>query len=155
MDLLKALEPYKSELDAFEAGHGFTSREKIAELAPIWQEFAQDNVKEIYGSARHVVELTDLACGSCVKDMLKMLTNWRNILKNDMSCYYKMVPDGKPKISKKDGAKTTTEDTKVDEGDDISKMKWGELTAKAKELEISTYRKKRPQLEAEVREALK
>lgn len=199
MNLVKELEPFNEDLDNWKAGHGFSDREKLKQLAPIWVKFAQENVAEIYGNPAHKVKDIDLACGSCVKDMLQFLYNWREILKKRLPPYHKMVPNGTPNISKKDEPKpenadavenlreehdaeladaatdATTEDQvtmdEVAEGDvevtehdieeetdedvdKLSEMKWADLIKLAKEKEVSTYRKKREEIEKELRSKL-
>lgn len=137
MDLIKSLKPFNKDLDNWKAGHGFSDRNKLTKLVGIWHEFAQENVKEIYGSSNMKVERVELSCGTCVSDMLSFLYNWREILKKTLPKYHKMVPN----IAKN-----------KPEGDALSKMDWKDLIVLAKEKDIKTYRKKRPVIEQELRD---
>lgn len=83
MNLLKELEPYHKNLDAFKAGYGITDTVVIQKLADIWDAFADTRKKAIYGSDNAVIPRTKTTCASCIKDMMNMLCNWREIVQRE------------------------------------------------------------------------
>ena len=80
MNLLKELEPFHKQIDAFKAGYGITDTVAIQKLADIWDAFADTRKKAIYGSDSAVIPRTKTTCASCIKDMMNMLCNWREIV---------------------------------------------------------------------------
>ena len=80
MNLLKELEPFHKQIDAFKAGYGITDTVAIQKLADIWDAFADTRKKAIYGSESAVIPRTKTTCASCIKDMMNMLCNWREIV---------------------------------------------------------------------------
>jgi len=83
MNLLKELEPYHKNLDAFKAGYGITDTVVIQKLADIWDAFADTRKKAIYGSESAVIPRTKTTCASCIKDMMNMLCNWKGIVERE------------------------------------------------------------------------
>ena len=79
MDLIKELEGFNLELDAWKKGHGWSNKESLAEVADVWLRWQEEKKAQIYGSENHNVIPTDLGCSSCVSDMLSLLYNWREI----------------------------------------------------------------------------
>lgn len=95
MNLLKELEPFHKQIDAFKAGYGITDTVVIQKLADIWDAFgestrvyindkgievSESRKKSIYGSETAVIPRTKTTCASCIKDMMNMLCNWREIV---------------------------------------------------------------------------
>lgn len=87
MNLLKALEQLNHHLDHFKAGYGITDTVAIQKLADIWDEFAATRKKEIYGSEDVVIPRTKTSCASCIKDMMNLLYNWREIVKREQAVH--------------------------------------------------------------------
>ena len=80
MNLLKELKPFHKQIDAFKSGYGITDTVAIQKLADIWDAFADTRKKAIYGSDSAVIPRTKTTCASCIKDMMNMLCNWREIV---------------------------------------------------------------------------
>jgi len=80
MNLLKELKPFHKQIDAFKSGYGITDTVAIQKLADIWDAFADTRKKAIYGSDSAVIPRTKTTCAFCIKDMMNMLCNWREIV---------------------------------------------------------------------------
>ncbi len=79
MDLIKELEGYNSQLDAWKKGHGWSNKESLQEVVEIWERWQEEKKEQIYGNLNHNVIPTDVGCSSCVSDALSLLYNWREI----------------------------------------------------------------------------
>lgn len=114
MNFIKETDPYLRELDAWKKGHGWSNRESLQRLADIWDEFKNipERKLEIYGSLNSILPKTDLGCGSCIKDMLTFVYNWRRKLEHEVTVYFQGVPQAivetpelKPEVDKLVGKK--------------------------------------------------
>ena len=94
MNFIKETDPFLRELDAWKKGHGWSNRESLQRLADIWDEFKNipERKLEIYGSLNSILPKTDLGCGSCIKDMLTFVYNWRRKLEHEVTVYFQGVP---------------------------------------------------------------
>lgn len=167
MNLLKELAPYNGLLDQVEnenpVGKDPQTLQAIEKLADIWMKFSEENTEAIYGTGRHVIQRTDTSCGSCVKRMLILLTNWRRIERRnpDNGVYHKMVPPKKGhnveeaeqnaekelKEAFEPKNKTTSEDLTAEV---LKEMDWDKLVELAKKHEVTTHRKRRVIIEDEI-----
>lgn len=121
MNFIKETDPYLRELDAWKKGHGWSNRESLQRLADIWDEFKNipERKLEIYGSLNSILPKTDLGCGSCIKDMLTFVYNWRRKLEHEVTVYFQGVPQAE--VIEAKGDVTIT----LGVNDDPTKI-WGE-----------------------------
>lgn len=106
MNFIALTDRFARQLEAWKAGHGFSDKEALKDLAEIWDEFK--NIPErklvIYGSLKTQPPKTDISCGNCVVDLLNFCYNWRKLLVNEVTVDFKGVPQatvviGEPEVS--------------------------------------------------------
>ena len=106
MNFIALTDRFARQLEAWKAGHGFSDKEALKDLADIWDKFK--NIPErkfvIYGRLKTKPPKTDISCGNCVTDMLTFVYNWRKLLVNEVTVDFKGVPQatvviGEPEVS--------------------------------------------------------
>lgn len=144
MNLLKELEPFNKDLDHWKDGHGITTKKTINSLITIWYNWQKEKTAEIWGNPNRKIVKDSPSCGSCLRQMMQMLYNWRAIIRKEETVKPKtqkmVTPTSKVNKSKPDPNQPAPKIV------DYSKLKWGELLTMAKSKGINTHSKKKAQL---------
>lgn len=93
MILREELKGLEIHIENYHKGYGISNREALISIAEVWARFADENSQTIYGSASFTPPKVDLACTSCVHDMMVMIKNWLTIQGREASTYYKAVTE--------------------------------------------------------------
>ena len=139
MNFIEETNKHVRALEAWKKGMGFSDREALQDLADIWDEFKAipERSLVIYGKANANVPKTDIACSSCVFDMLTFVWNWRKILEHEVPLVdFKGVPQASIEVYHVEVLSKVVETILKPEVDKLTDKKMHEIRSIAKSIGI-------------------
>jgi len=126
MDFLKEIEPYKEYVDLYLNKNCMPSYSVRLKMSKVYDDLRKDKRVQIYGTADYKIKPIEQGCSPCIKRMMIDLRNWIKLetdLAQEKLTEFKGVP-----------------------------QKWGEFKTYCKEKGLNVNKKKRVELENELRE---